>query len=95
MTTEKKFGLSGALASRFQDSKITPLLALTGLLLGFFAIAITPREEEPQINVTFANIFVPFPGASAVEVENLVAVPMEQVLAELWAPHGWSEEATR
>ena len=44
---------------------------------------VTPREEEPQINVTFANIFVPFPGASAVEVENVVAVPMEQVLAEI------------
>ncbi len=79
----RKLGFSGSLAKKFQDSKITPLLALTGLLLGLFAIAVTPREEEPQINVTFANIFVPFPGASAVEVENIVAVPMEQVLAEI------------
>ena len=83
MATEKKLGFSGALARRFQDSKITPLLALTGLLLGFFAVAVTPREEEPQINVTFANVFVPFPGASAVEVENLVAIPLEQVLSEI------------
>ena len=83
MQREPKLGFSGALAKRFQDSKITPLLALTGLLMGLFAVAVTPREEEPQINVTFANIFVPFPGASAVEVENLVAVPMEQVLAEI------------
>ena len=83
MDDNSKLGFSGALARKFQDSKITPLLALTGLLMGFFAIAITPREEEPQINVTFANIFVAFPGASAVEVENLVAVPMEQVLAEI------------
>ena len=83
MSSEKKLGLSGALAKRFQDSKITPLLALTGLLMGLFAVAITPREEEPQINVTFANIFVPFPGASAVEVENIVAIPLEQVLSEI------------
>ncbi len=83
MSTNRKLGFSGSLAARFQDSKITPLLALTGLLLGLFAVMVTPREEEPQINVTFANIFVPFPGASAVEVENLVAVPMEQVLAEI------------
>jgi len=83
MDTEKKLGFSGSLAKRFQDSKITPLLALTGLLLGIFAVAVTPREEEPQINVTFANIFVPFPGASAVEVENLVAIPLEQVLSEI------------
>jgi multidrug efflux pump subunit AcrB len=78
-----KLGFSGAIAKRFQDSKITPLLALTGLLMGLFAVAVTPREEEPQINVTFANIFVPFPGASAVEVENLVAIPLEQVLSEI------------
>jgi multidrug efflux pump subunit AcrB len=83
MSDTQKLGFSGALAKRFQDSKITPLLALTGLLLGMFAIAITPREEEPQINVTFANIFVPFPGASAGEVENLVAIPLEQVLSEI------------
>jgi multidrug efflux pump subunit AcrB len=83
MAADRKLGFSGAIAKRFQDSKITPLLALTGLLMGLFAIAVTPREEEPQINVTFANIFVPFPGASAVEVENLVAVPLEQVLSEI------------
>ncbi len=79
----RKLGFSGSLAKKFQDSKITPLLAITGLLMGVFAVAVTPREEEPQINVTFANIFVAFPGASAVEVENQVAVPMEQVLAEI------------
>jgi len=78
-----KLGLSGSIARRFQDSKITPLLALAGLLLGLFAVLVTPREEEPQIDVTFANVFVPFPGASAVEVENVVAVPMEQVLSEI------------
>ena len=83
MSSDKKLGFSGALARRFQNSKITPLLALTGLLMGLFAIAVTPREEEPQINVTFANIFVPFPGASAIEVENLVAIPLEQVLSEI------------
>ncbi len=83
MERSEELGFSGALAKRFQDSKITPLLALTGLLMGLFAIAITPREEEPQINVTFANIFVPFPGASAVEVENIVAIPLEQVLSEI------------
>jgi multidrug efflux pump subunit AcrB len=83
MSDEQPLGFSGAIAKRFQDSKLTPLLALTGLLLGFFAILVTPREEEPQIDVTFANIFVPFPGASAVKVENQVAIPMEQILAEI------------
>ena len=51
--------------------------------MGVFAVLVTPREEEPQIDVTFANIFVPFPGASAEQVENLVASPMEKVLGEI------------
>ena len=76
-------GISGRLAASFQNSALTPLLALTALLLGFFAIAVTPKEEEPQIDVTFANIFINYPGASAKEVEQLIAIPAQQVLAEL------------
>ncbi|MGD9299344.1 MAG: efflux RND transporter permease subunit, partial [Thiohalocapsa sp.] len=76
-------GLSGRIAAQFQNTEITPLLALVGLLLGLFAILITPREEEPQINVTFADVFIPFPGASATEVEHLIAGPAEQVLSEI------------
>ncbi len=76
-------GLSGGLARRFQNNALTPLLALTAFLMGLFAVAVTPREEEPQIDVTLANIFVAFPGASTTEVENLVAIPMEQVLSEI------------
>ena len=75
-------GLSGRIARSFQASQMTPLLALVALLMGIFATLVTPREEEPQIDVTMANVFVPFPGASAKDVENLVASPAEQVLIE-------------
>ncbi|ROR29814.1 efflux RND transporter permease subunit [Inmirania thermothiophila] len=78
-----RLGISGAIARRFQDSEITPLLALVGLLMGLFAVLVTPREEEPQIDVTFANVFIPFPGASAREVEHLVTTPAEQVMSEI------------
>ncbi|MGD8907980.1 MAG: efflux RND transporter permease subunit [Chromatiales bacterium] len=78
-----KLGISGGVAKRFLITEITPLLALVGMLLGVFAVLVTPREEEPQINVTFANVFIPFPGATAVEIENLVATPAEQVLSEI------------
>ena len=76
-------GISGRIAAFFQDSRLTPLLALVALLLGLFAVLITPREEEPQIDVTMANVLVPFPGASARDVEALVATPAEQVLAQI------------
>jgi multidrug efflux pump subunit AcrB len=76
-------GISGRIAGFFQDSRLTPLLALVALLLGLFAILVTPREEEPQIDVTMANVLVPFPGASARDVEALVATPAEQVLSQM------------
>jgi multidrug efflux pump subunit AcrB len=80
---ENKLGFSGRVAAYFENSQLTPLLALIALLSGIFAFLITPREEEPQINVTMANIFIPFPGASVGDVENLVTSPMEQILAEI------------
>ena len=76
-------GVSGRIARFFQASQMTPLLALVALLMGIFATLITPREEEPQIDVTMASVFVPFPGASAKDVENLIASPAEQVLSRM------------
>ena len=76
-------GISGRIARFFLLSQITPLLALVALLLGLFAVMVTPREEEPQINVTMANVLIPFPGASAKQVEQSVAGPAEQVLSQI------------
>ncbi|MBA4112728.1 MAG: multidrug transporter AcrB [Verminephrobacter sp.] len=79
----KGLGVSGRIAAFFQAAQITPLLALVALLLGIFAVMVTPREEEPQINVTMANVLIPFPGASVRDVEQMVAIPAEQVLAQI------------
>ncbi len=79
----QRLGISGRVAQYFLTNQLTPLLALAGMLLGLFAVLVTPREEEPQIDVTMANVLIPFPGASASEVESLIAEPMEQVLAEI------------
>jgi multidrug efflux pump subunit AcrB len=81
--TTSSLGISGRIARYFQSAQITLLLALVGLLLGAFAVLVTPREEEPQINVTMANVLIPFPGASAKDVEQMVAGPAEQVLSQI------------
>ncbi|WP_108471039.1 efflux RND transporter permease subunit [Rhodanobacter thiooxydans] len=81
--SESRLGFSGGIAHAFQTSPLTPILAIAALLLGLVAVMITPREEEPQIDVTMANVMVPFPGADVRDVENLVAFPLEQKLAEL------------
>src|SRR5690606_7414328 len=78
-----RLGVSGRIAAYFQTAQITPLLALVALLVGIFAVLVTPREEEPQINVTMANVIIPFPGAGVRDVEQMVAVPAEQVLAQI------------
>ena len=79
----KPLGIAGRLAAAFQDNALTPLLALVAMLLGLFAVLVTPREEEPQINVTMANVLIPFPGASSADVQNMIARPAEQVLSQI------------
>ena len=79
----EKLGVSGRIAAAFQANAITPLLALVALLLGLFAVLVTPREEEPQINVTMANVLIPFPGASSADVQNMVARPAEGALSQI------------
>ncbi len=83
MDAPRPLGLSGRIAAQFQSAQITPLLALIALLMGLFAVLVTPREEEPQINVTMANVLIPFPGAAVADVEQMVASPAEQVLAQI------------
>ncbi len=78
-----RLGVSGRIAALFQDSALTPLLAIVGLLLGLFAVLVTPKEEEPQIDVTFADVYIPFVGASPAQVEALVTAPAEQLIGEI------------
>ena len=76
-------GLSGRIAALFIGSKLTPLIMLGALLLGLFAIVVTPREEEPQIIVPMADVWLPFPGASAKIVEEQLTKPFERKLSEI------------
>ena len=80
---QEPLGFSGRVARAFQANAITPLLALVALLVGLFAVLVTPREEEPQINVTMANVIIPFPGASSADVAKMVAAPAEHVLSQI------------
>ena len=83
MADPQRLGISGRIARAFQAAQLTPLLALAALLLGIGAAIITPKEEDPQIEVTMANVLVPYPGASVRSVENLVSFPLEQQLTAI------------
>ncbi|MGB7729748.1 MAG: efflux RND transporter permease subunit [Candidatus Acidiferrum sp.] len=78
-----KRGLAGKIAHAFIDSRLTPLVILSSLLLGLFSILQTPREEEPQIVVPMLDVYVGMPGASAQEVEQRVTIPMERLLRDV------------
>ena len=80
-----KYGLAGSLARSFLNSKLTPLAVLASILLGVLAVALTPREEEPQIVVPMVDVMVPLPGASPREVESQVVTPLER---RLWGISG-------
>ena len=76
-------GTAGKIAKAFIKSKLTPLIVIASLILGVFAVIVTPREEEPQIVVPMIDVFVSHPGASAKEVEERVTKPMEKLLWEI------------
>ena len=79
----RPLGASGRIAKAFLTSKLTPLLVVFSLLLGAFAVLVTPREEEPQIKVPMVDVFVGLPGASAQEVERRLVTPLEKALYEI------------
>ncbi len=81
--TRRKLGPSGRIGRAFLDSKLTPLIIVASLLLGAFAIMVTPSEEEPQINVPMIDVLVGYPGATAEEVEYRVITPLEKLLYEI------------
>jgi len=81
--TRKPMGFAGKVAAAFLDSKLTPLLVVASLLIGAFAVLVTPREEEPQIKVPMVDVFVQLPGATAEEVERQLVTPLEKALFEI------------
>jgi multidrug efflux pump subunit AcrB len=78
-----KQGLSGNIAKSFIGSKLTILLMIAFLLVGGFSIMLIPREEEPQISVPIADIYVGFPGAEPKEVETKLTAPLEKIVSNV------------
>lgn len=81
--TPHTLGPAGRVAHAFIDSKLTPLVVITSVLLGLFAVVMLPREEEPQIKVPMVDVMVAMPGFSAKEVEERATRPMEKLLWEI------------
>lgn len=74
--------LSG-IVGMFLRSKLSVLLIIFSLVVGAAALVATPREEDPQIVVPLADVYVEFPGRTAHEVEQLVTTPLERILYQI------------
>jgi multidrug efflux pump subunit AcrB len=78
-----KEGIAGKIAKVFIQSKLTVLLMIVFMVIGVYSSFLIPREEEPQIDVPMADIFVGYPGASPTEVESRVIKPLEQLISNI------------
>ena len=76
-------GIITAIVNKFLTSHLSVILIILAVCMGAAAVLVTPREEEPQIVVPLADVYVQFPGASADEVEKLVATPLEKLLWQI------------
>jgi len=76
-------GLIAGIVRTFLTGTPAIILLIISLCLGAAAILVTPREEDPQILVPLADIYVQAPGAGPKEVEKLVATPLERLLWQI------------
>lgn len=76
----KHHSLPTRIVARFLEGNLSTILILLSLIAGIAALVLTPREEEPQIVVPLADVYVHMPGASAAEVEKQVATRLEKLL---------------
>lgn len=78
-----ELNIAGRLGRAAMASTITPISGILIFLVGLIALFVTPREENPQIDVPAANVFVTMDGATPEEILNLVVKPLEAVMREM------------
>ncbi len=67
----------------FLTGNLSAMLLVLSLVAGIISLLVTPREEEPQIVVPMADVFVTVPGASAEEVERQISSRLEKLLFQI------------
>ncbi len=78
---ERNLGIAGAISKKFIHSKLTVIIVLLSIFIGFIAVWLTPKEEEPQISVPMIDIQVYSPNfEDTAEVERKVTEPIERAV---------------
>ncbi len=63
--------------------RFTYLITFAILLLGFFAVAVLPREAEPEVKVPIAVVTTFYQGASPTDMEDLITNKIEDKIKNL------------
>jgi len=74
---------AGKLAKGFLRNPLSVVLGVFLLAIGYLALEVMPREENPQMVVSGSTVIVALPGASAAEVERVIVRPLERKLKEV------------
>ncbi|MEA2019557.1 MAG: efflux RND transporter permease subunit [Campylobacterota bacterium] len=74
---------AGKLAKSFLYSPLTAVLAVFLISIGYMALEIMPREEDPQIAISGGSIIIPAPGLNPKQIEKIIVEPLEQRLREI------------
>ncbi|MBN4077122.1 efflux RND transporter permease subunit [Mariprofundus ferrooxydans] len=83
MSKQTPLNIAGRLGKAAMFSNLTPMFSLLIFIIGAMALMVTPREENPSIDVPAANVIVQMQGASPEEVQNLILRPLEMILREM------------
>ena len=75
--------IAGKLGQGFLRNPLTAILGVVILILGWIALSTMPREEDPQIAISGGGVIVAMPGATPLEVENIISKPLEKKLREV------------
>ena len=59
------------------------VLAAVVMAMGALAYVSLPLESDPEVEIPFVGVVVPWPGAAPDEIENLIVKPMEEELGGL------------
>lgn len=73
-------GFIVGITRRFLSGPLSILFLVAAVIMGVVALVSTPQEEDPQIVVPMADVFVQVPGRSPAEVEEQVTRPLERIL---------------
>jgi len=75
--------VAGKLGQGFLRNPLTAVLGIVILTLGWIALNTMPREEDPQIAISGGGVIVAMPGATPIEIENIISKPLEKKLREV------------